>query len=118
MGIYYWNNGSPELMLFLRSEGNWPSSAPLPTGPLAAGHPVGAPRRRLRDPFLQNGVPVISATDTTLIRRGAGHHGQRQLATAGNWSGGTATAGTGGFQVQYQSTDANGVESYQRHLRQ
>ena len=25
----------------------------------------------------------------------------------------TCTAGTGGFQVQYQSTDANGVESYQ-----
>ena len=27
LGIYYWNNGSPELMLFKRSSGNWTSSA-------------------------------------------------------------------------------------------
>ena len=23
VGIYFWNNGSPELMLFLRDNGNW-----------------------------------------------------------------------------------------------
>ena len=35
-------------------------------------------------------------------------------ATADNWSGGTATAGTGntGFSVTYRSTDANGVATY------
>ena len=35
-------------------------------------------------------------------------------ATADNWTGGGATAGTGdnGFSVTYRSTDANGVDSY------
>ena len=26
LGMYYWNNGSPELMLFVRSGGDWASA--------------------------------------------------------------------------------------------
>ncbi len=38
VGIYYWNNGSPELMLFKRSGGNWTQlGSTYNCGPLAAG---------------------------------------------------------------------------------
>ena len=37
-GIYFWNNGNPELMLFKLVKGNWTQ--------LGSTYPVGAPRRR------------------------------------------------------------------------
>ena len=76
------------------------------------GDPAAGPAVGSALAFLQNGVQRISATDTSLSG-GAPGIMTSGTATAANWSGGTATAGTGGFQVQYQSTDANGVESYQ-----
>src|SRR5947209_5769871 len=36
-GVYYWNNGRPELQLFKRSAGNWASLGTYKSQPLAAG---------------------------------------------------------------------------------
>ena len=57
--------------------------------------------------FLENGVQRISVADRTLSGGAPGimAHG---AAEADNWSGGD----TGGFQVSYQGTDAQGVRSY------
>ena len=32
VGIYFWNSGSPELMLFVRNAGGWKQLARLPPG--------------------------------------------------------------------------------------
>ena len=37
VGIYYWNNGKPELMLFKRSGEDWTQLGSYSSGPLAAG---------------------------------------------------------------------------------
>ena len=38
MGVYNWNSGSPQLMLFMRNAGNWTElGAADSIGPLAAG---------------------------------------------------------------------------------
>ena len=61
VGIYYWNNGSPELMLFLRNNGNWTQlGTTYVSGPLAAGTqlPLTAVGSTLS--FLENGVPPSS----------------------------------------------------------
>ena len=43
VGFYYWNNGSPELMLFKRSAGSWDQlGSTYNSGPLAAGTTAGA----------------------------------------------------------------------------
>ena len=50
LGIYFWNNGSPQLRLYKRNAGTWIqlgssyNSGPLPAGTTAAGE-----RRRLDD---------------------------------------------------------------------
>ena len=53
-----------------------------------------------------NGVERIGFTDNS-FSSGAPGIVAFDSATADNWSGGTA-----GFQVSYQSTDAQGVKSY------
>ena len=37
LGLYFWNNGTPQLMLFKRQAGNWTELGSSPTAPLAAG---------------------------------------------------------------------------------
>ncbi len=37
LGIYFWNSGSPALMLFVRKAGGWQQLSAATTGPLAAG---------------------------------------------------------------------------------
>ena len=38
LGIYFWNNGSPELILYKRTSGSWSQlGSPYGSGPLAAG---------------------------------------------------------------------------------
>ena len=116
VGIYYWNNGSPDLMLFKRNGSNWAQlGATYNSGALAAGTQLQLMVVGSTISFLQNGVQRISATDTGLS---GGAPGIMSYGTGrvDNWSGGTAT-GTGGgavgFQVDYMSSDANGVASYQ-----
>lgn len=106
-GIYYWNNGSPMLMLFKRSGSNWTqlgntySCGPLPAGTQLKLMIVGNTLS-----FLENGLERIAAGDTSLTGGAPGIIAYGTSA-AGNWSGGNA-----GFEVHYLSTDANGVESY------
>ena len=50
VGIYYWNSGSPELMLFKRSGGGWAQLGGVySSGPLAAGTQLELDGRRLHD---------------------------------------------------------------------
>ena len=95
-GLYFWNNGSPELMLFRRTAGNWAQlGAAVPTGPLAAGTELEVQAVGSAISLLANGTDVISVTDTSLS---GGAPGIMAFGTAqaGNWSGGDATSSSGG----------------------
>ena len=79
VGIYYWNSGSPELMLFKRSRGSWAQIGSVySTAPLAAGTQLELTAVGSTISFLQNGAQVISATDSSITGGRAGHHGLRQ----------------------------------------
>ncbi len=106
VGIYFWNNGNPDLMLFKRISGNWTQLGSTSTGPLTAGT-TAHPDRGRRHPgaFGERGGPV-SAYDTSLTSGSPGIMANG-AATAGTWSGGSA-----GFQVSYSSTDPTGIVSY------
>ena len=56
--------------------------------------------------FLENGVQRIGVADSSFTGGAPGIMAYGN-ATADNWSGGTA-----GFQADYQSTDAQGIKSY------
>ena len=105
VGIYSWNSGSPELMLFLRDNGSWDQLATATTTPLAAGSTLTLTVVGSTLAFAVNNTTVMSTTDTTLTG-GAPGVVANGLATATNWS-----AGNSGFQVEYQST-ASGVQTY------
>ena len=106
-GIYYWNNGSPELMLLERSSGNWTQIGnAYSSGPLAAGTQLKLMVVGSTLSFLENGVERIAIYDNSLVN-GAPGIIVDGTGKVDNWSGGSA-----GFEVHYLSTDANGVESY------
>jgi hypothetical protein len=107
VGIYNWNSGSPELMLFLRSGGGWTQlGSTYSSGPLAAGTQLRLMAVGSSIAFMENGVERIAAGDTSLSGGTPGImiNGTGQ---ADNWAGGTA-----GFEVHYLSTDSSGVASY------
>ena len=111
VGFYYWNSGSPELMLFKRTSGSWAQiGAAYSTAPLAAGTKLEVEAIGSTISFLENGIVVITATDSSLTGGAPGimAYGNGE---AGNWSGGNAS--TPRFQATYMSTDANGIQSYQ-----
>ena len=107
VGIYSWNNGSPELLLFGRTGGTWDQiGAAFMCGALPAGTSLRLMVVGSTLSFLENGVERIAGYDPTytggdpgIMVNGNGH--------VGSWSGGTA-----GFEVHYLSSDANGVQSY------
>jgi hypothetical protein len=105
MGIYSWDNGSPELMLFLRDNGNWDRLDDVTTSPLAAATTLTLTAVGNTLVFAVNRTTVISTSDNTLTGGGPGIMAYG-TATASNWSGGNS-----GFQVEYQST-ASGVQTY------
>ena len=108
LGIYNWNNGSPELMLFMRSAGSWTQLGnAYSSGPLAAGTQLKLMVVGSTLSFLENGVEKIAAYDDGSWTGGAPGIMAAGTATADNWSGGSA-----GFEAHYLSTDANGVQSY------
>jgi len=112
VGIYNWNGGRPELLLFRRSGGNWIQlGAGYSPGPLAAGTRLRLVAVGSTISFLENGVQRLSVSDSSLSGGAPGImiYG---VGTAGNWSGGNASRAPG-FVVQYLSTDAYGVKSYQ-----
>src|SRR5262249_20304892 len=90
LGIYNWNNGSPNLIVFRRNGTTWPQlGGTYNSGPLAAGTQLEVVAVGSTISFLQNGVQRITATDTTLTG-GAPGIMSYGTGTAGNWSGGDA----------------------------
>jgi SAM-dependent methyltransferase len=108
VGIYYWNNGSPMLELFDRSNGNWTqigdtaSVAALPAGSKLTLTAVGNTLS-----FNLNGTPEVTSTDNSLT---GGQPGiiANGAARAATWAGGNA-----GFSVTLTGTDSTGIKSYQ-----
>ena len=77
LGIYNWNNGSPELMLFMRSGGNWTQlGSAYSSGPLAAGTQLKLMVVGSTLSFLENGVERIAVYDDSLDRRRSRDHGR------------------------------------------
>lgn len=111
VGIYDWNGGRPELILFARSGNSWTSLGGYRCGPLAAGTRLKLMAVGSMVVFLENGVPRLSISDGSLSG-GAPGIMTYGTGTASNWSGGHVP-GTASFQVHYASTDAQGVKSYQ-----
>src|SRR5689334_10734023 len=92
-GLYYWNFGSPELMLFKRSNGAWTQlGATYNSGTLAAGTQLRLVATGSTISFLQNGVQRISVTDTSFTGGSPGIMAFGN-STADNWSGGSSFAG-------------------------
>jgi hypothetical protein len=106
LGMYYWNGGSPELMLFNRINGSWAQLGTYPCGTLAAGTRLELTVVGSSLAFSENGVPEVTASDTNLTGGSPGIMAYG-TASAGNWTGGNA-----GFTVDYLGTDSTGVESF------
>jgi hypothetical protein len=107
VGVYNWNSGNPNLMLFERNGGNWSQLGnSYSCGPLAAGTQLKLMAVGDTLAFMENGVEriAVGATDLAGGAPGIFANGTGQ---ADNWAGGRA-----GFEVHYLSTDANGVASY------
>jgi hypothetical protein len=107
VGIYYANSGNPELMLFLRSQGNWTElGGTYSTGTLSAGTQLRLTAVGNTLSFTEDGTPRITATNSTLT---GGTPGIIAFGTtqAASWAGGNV-----GFQVTDEGTSA-GIESYQ-----
>jgi hypothetical protein len=99
-GLYYWNYGSPELLLFKRSGGGWTQlGTAYNSGVLAAGTQVQIMAVGSTISLLQNGVTRVSVTDTSFTGGAPGIMANNN-STADNWSGGSASAGgTSSFTV-------------------
>jgi hypothetical protein len=90
VGIYYWNNNSPVLMLFKEVNGAWTELGGVyHSGSLAAGTPLKLMVVGSTLTLSENGVVVITATDSTLTG-GAPAIMADGNTTASNWSGGDA----------------------------
>ena len=67
LGLYFWNSGTPELMLYKRISGNWTQLGSSSfQGALAAGTQLTLSVTGSKLTFSQNGVARITATDTSL----------------------------------------------------
>jgi hypothetical protein len=111
-GIYYWNGGHPELMLFKRSKGIWTQLGEgYSSGPLAAGTQLKLMAVGSTVLFLENDAPRVLVTDSSFSegRPGIMING---TGTAGHWSGGHVSKPSG-LPAYYMSTDAHGVKTYQ-----
>jgi hypothetical protein len=108
VGIYYWNNGNPELIIFKRSGGSsWTQLGnAYNCGPLSAGTLLKLMVVGNTLAFLENGVERIAVFDPS-FSGGAPGIMVAGTGAVSNWTGGNA-----GFEVHYLSTDANGVQSY------
>ena len=67
LGIYFWNNGTPQLRLYKRTAGTLTQlGSSYNSGPLAAGTQLQLSAVGSTIAFQQNGATRISVTDTTL----------------------------------------------------
>ena len=95
-GIYYWNFGSPQLLLYKRSGGSWTQlGGAYSPGPLAAGTQLQVTAVGSAISFLVNGVQRLTVTDGTFTGGAPGimAYGNGKLDS---WSGGSAGSGSGG----------------------
>jgi Putative esterase len=112
VGVYCWNGGRPELLLFKRSQGSWVQLGNgYSSGPLAAGTRLRITAVGSTISLMENGVERLSVSDSSLSG-GAPGIVMYGSGTAGNWRGGNASVPPA-FRVAYMSTDTNGVRSYQ-----
>ena len=89
VGIYYWNNGNPVLMLYARNgaSGWTPLGNAYNCGALAAGTQLQLAATGSTISFLENGVARITVTDTSFTG-GAPGIISAGTGAVGNWSGG------------------------------
>ena len=98
-GLYYWNFGSPELMLFKRSGGAWAQlGSTYSSGVLAAGTQLEISAVGSTISFLQNGVQRIAVTDSSFTGGAPGIMAFGN-STADNWTGANATSGGTTYSV-------------------
>jgi hypothetical protein len=94
VAIYFWNNGDPEILLFLRSDGSWVQLGnPHSVNPLGAGTVLGLKATGASLSVTVNGTLVISATDTRLTG-GAPGLMTNGPARAAAWAGGSGAPST------------------------
>ena len=92
LGLYWWNFGSPELMLFKRISGGWTQlGSAYGCGALAAGTQLQLAVTGSNLTFLENGVARITTSDTSLTG-GAPAIMAYGAATADNWTGGDSSS--------------------------
>ena len=98
VGLYYGNNGSPDLILFKRSGGAWAQLGTYNSGSLAAGTQLEVMAVGSTISLLENGSTVISASDSSFAGGAPGimAYGNTQ---AGGWSGGDVVSQTIGGTV-------------------
>ena len=89
LGIYFWNNGTPQLRLYKRTAGTFTQlGSSYDSGPLPAGTKLTLSAQGSTIAFQQNGTTRISVTDTTLTG-GAPGIMTYDTGSADNWTGGT-----------------------------
>ena len=99
VGTYFWNDGSPVLMVFKRAGGGWTQlGTTYNSGLLPAGTQLTLMATGSTISFQQDGVTRITATDTSLT---GGAPGIMAYGTgsADNWSGGATTGGGTAYTV-------------------
>jgi hypothetical protein len=100
MGLYWWNSGSPVLMVFKRSGGAWSQlGSSYSSGVLAAGTQLQLAVTGSTLTFSQNGAARITVTDSSFTG-GAPAIMAYGTPTADNWQGtGNTTTGTSTYTV-------------------
>ncbi len=99
VGIYYWNSGHPDLMLFARNGSGWTQlGSTYNSGALSSGTALQLAVTGSQLSFSVNGTVRISATDTSLT---TGAPGIMSFGTGqvDNWAGGSTTSGPTSYTV-------------------
>ena len=105
LGFYYWHNGNPEVMLFLRNAGTGLGSA-LTTAERWRRDPAEAVAVGNTISFQVNGVERIGVSDGTLTGGAPG------ILASGTADGGHLVRRERRLPGLYASTDSSGVKSY------
>jgi hypothetical protein len=111
VGIYFWNNGTPELMLFLRDDGNWTelgnafTVSPLPVGTVLGLQAAGSTLS-----LTLNGTTKISVTDAALTGGAPGLMTNGPARAAG-WAGGSGASPSGSGDPGPSTYSVGGTES-------
>ncbi|HEV3381268.1 MAG TPA: alpha/beta hydrolase-fold protein, partial [Trebonia sp.] len=106
VGIYFWDNGSPEVMLFLRDNGGWEQLGAYGTSPLPGGSQLELTAIGDTISLALNGTQVIGISDGTLTGGAPGIMANGTAQAAG-WAGGNAS-----FTITHESTDSSGIAYY------